>query len=231
MRGKSLSLFAHFRGVSCIFSQFSSLFCPSHSRFQNYTRQRTEDVVEWTDTDYHNTLCSSCNQVCHERCGLEEIKSAGDCRFTLCYAFRGNSHCQECCSEAGRCDHSTHYHARKKPTKSTKTVEDVLLDIKQKYDDAVEGLQRSQADLTKLHDTKKLIEDSIDQNTKDVEDSCETIKSICKGDTYKRRYRASRNSTSQRVIKFNKPIRFHTDRNEYVLSLSVEITTVRELCM
>ena len=46
--------------------------------------------------------------------------------------------CKEC-----ECSHSTHYHAKQKPVKKTKAVEEVLQDMKDRYDQST----NSQADL------------------------------------------------------------------------------------
>ena len=33
--------------------------------------------MQLVDVSYHSTLCSTCEQVCHHRCGLNEISTAG----------------------------------------------------------------------------------------------------------------------------------------------------------
>jgi hypothetical protein len=150
------------------------------NRFKDYTRQRTETRVTMNPTPYHNTLCSTCNTVCHKECGLEEIQVTGDCRFKNCTAFGGGGHCTVCGGER-RCDHSSHYHARAIPSVSTETLDEILQDIKADYDKATDGIHAAEIDLNKLGDTKKLIESSIAALTQDILLSCNAIKSICKG--------------------------------------------------
>jgi hypothetical protein len=150
------------------------------NRFKDYTTSKKIDTVEMEDTPYHNTVCSTCNCVCHEQCGLEEIQIAGDCRFLQCVAFSGQQHCNACGGES-RCGHSSHYHARKKPVKKSKTVDDVLEDVKRNYEAATAGFTQSQTDLSNLQSTKKLLEDSISQISNEILVSCKDIKSICKG--------------------------------------------------
>ena len=150
------------------------------SRFSDYTRQKMEKRVEWEDTPYHNTLCSTCTTVCHQQCGLEEVKVAGDMRFLCCAAFSGAQHCTVCGGET-RCTHAVHYHACKLPRVVEETLEEVLQDVKADYDAATEGLSQATLQMSKLTDSKKLIEAYIAQLAQDILASCTGIKDICKG--------------------------------------------------
>jgi hypothetical protein len=148
-------------------------------RFKDYTQQRKQKTVEFQDTPYLNTLCSVCNTICHENCGLEQIQVAGDMRFMQCAAFNGNSHCQVCGGET-RCNHNNHYHARKKPIVKEETLQEVLQEIKSQYDKATSDLQSNKLQVTKLQDSKKLLENSIFEHSNGILKSCEGIKKICK---------------------------------------------------
>jgi hypothetical protein len=149
-------------------------------RFKDYTSTKQVTKTESVDTNYHSTICSKCNKVCHENCGLEKIASQGDSRFNLCAAFSGNPHCLVCGGET-RCDHTTHYHDTKILKEVTSTLDHVLEDVKADFDKATSGLAKSTIDSTKLNDAKKLIEVSIKKCTQDILISCQGIQSICKG--------------------------------------------------
>lgn len=153
----------------------------NQSRFKDYTTTKMVDKIEWIETEHHNTLCSTCNVVCHENCGLDEVQHIGDCRFLLCAAFSGQQYCQQCCGKEGRCGHDVHYHARKLPRKTINSLEEVLNDVKADYDAATEGLESATLEMSKLSDSKQLIQEYISKLSQDILVSCEGIKDICKG--------------------------------------------------
>ena len=93
--------------------------------------------MQLVDMSYHSTLCSTCEKVCHHKCGLNEISTAGQStsavqlilpqqakraalvadivcyasgssEFGKCACFNSGSSCVQC-----GCGVSTHYHARK----------------------------------------------------------------------------------------------------------------------
>lgn len=148
--------------------------------FANYTQTKKEKIVSQVPVNYYNTICQNCNKVCHEDCQLGEIAAAGDMRFVGCAAFCGCSHCQMCGGEK-RCDHSSHYHARYILTEEEKTLEEVIQDIKDKYDAATAGLSEANNRKSELQKAKTAIEGSIKMYSESVEDSCKSIKDICKG--------------------------------------------------
>ena len=150
------------------------------SRFEVYTKVMVTERIEWVETPYHNTLCSTCNVVCHEKCGLDEVQVAGDRRFLNCAAFNGHTHCLVCGGEK-RCQHNVHYHAHKLPRKKTETLEKILEDVKKDYDTATAGLQQHTLKMSKLIDSKKVIQASISKISQNILFSCRGIKDICKG--------------------------------------------------
>ena len=112
--------------------------------FSNFVQRTQQSVTELVDAPYHSTICSSCNKVCHDHCGLSEISNHGDNAFRNCAAFSGdNCHAGSC-----RCSYTRHYHGRKTMRTITKTLETVLSDIKAKYDQAVSGKASAASMLT-----------------------------------------------------------------------------------
>lgn len=56
-----------------------------YSLFHYYCR--TMPVISLVDAPYHSTICSNCNSVCHDNCGLQEITAKGSNAFINCYAL------------------------------------------------------------------------------------------------------------------------------------------------
>jgi hypothetical protein len=78
---------------------------------KNYTATKMVTTKTLVDDNILRTLCSSCEQACHDPCGLSEISEAGSNAFKNCSAFCGRDNCRVCPKS---CSYSTHYHARKK---------------------------------------------------------------------------------------------------------------------
>eukprot|EP01132_Coremiostelium_polycephalum_P001957 gene1957-2399_t len=110
-------------------------------KFKNYTQKKTVDKVTLVDAKYHSTICSTCNYVCHDHCGLHETSQVGNAVFKGCAAMTGAGHtCGKC---PKKCSFQVHYHARKTMQKTQETLDEVLQDIKDKYDAAVKGIKTS----------------------------------------------------------------------------------------
>lgn len=144
--------------------------------FKNFTRSNTVTRKELVPASYHSTICSQCNYVCHDHCGLDEISSKGSNQFMGCAAFYGTN-CGRC---PERCSYTTHYHAKKTMKEVTETVEEVLQDIKSKYLSAVDGAQAAIGQIKTLEDAKRMMKDAIGNVAKEVERACEGITRVCK---------------------------------------------------
>jgi len=145
--------------------------------FSNYIRRTQQTVTELVDAPYHSTICSSCNTVCHDHCGLDEISNRGDNAFKNCYAFNGDN----CRIGSCRCSYTTHYHGRKTMRTSTKTLETVLSDIKAKYDQAVSGKSSAASMMATLGSSRANVEQSLRALGQRLLKECEDIRKICSG--------------------------------------------------
>jgi uncharacterized protein YutD len=56
------------------FNQYSK----NQLSYKDFTKERTVEKTKLVDATHHSTICSTCNYVCHERCGLEETTIQGD---------------------------------------------------------------------------------------------------------------------------------------------------------
>jgi GTP-binding protein EngB required for normal cell division len=145
--------------------------------FSNYIKRTQQTVTELVDASYHSTICSTCNVVCHNRCGLSEISAHGDNAFRNCAAFSGdNCHAGSC-----RCSFTTHYHGRKTMSTTVKTLETVLTDIKAKYDQAVSGQSSAKNMMATLSSSRASVEQSLRALGQRLLKECEEIRKICSG--------------------------------------------------
>lgn len=127
------------------------------------------------DAPYHSTLCQSCNFVCHDHCGLSEISQTGDNAFLGCAAMSGNN-CVRC---PKKCSYTVHYHAKKTMKETTTTMDEILQDIKQKYDEAQKNQSQTKTNIVSITNSKKVINDAIEQLQKDIDKMCHDLKKIC----------------------------------------------------
>jgi hypothetical protein len=145
-------------------------------QYKDYTRSREVTEYEFVECSTLSTICSTCTKVCHDNCGLEKINEAGSNQFKNCCAFGGADNCRGC-------SHGfvVHYHANKTVNAITKTLEDVLQDIKDKYDAAVRDTNLARASFTGFTAAKAGVEKAIDDEIVNLRASCQKIMSIVKG--------------------------------------------------
>ncbi|CAF1362766.1 unnamed protein product [Didymodactylos carnosus] len=151
--------------------------------YQTYTQDTVVDVKEIVDAEYHSTMCSKCDNVCHDHCSLEETTVVGHDIFQGCVAMR-EGQCTQCHL---LCGWAEHFHARKTIQIKQQTVEKVLEDIKAKYDMATQGkidLSRktdATEKLTTLNDNKQMLKEALKAKNEEIQRECVKIKKICGG--------------------------------------------------
>lgn len=47
-------------------------------KYKDYTQSSLIEEVNIVDADYHSTLCTVHQRVCHDHCNLDEIQTQGD---------------------------------------------------------------------------------------------------------------------------------------------------------
>ncbi|KAN0045553.1 hypothetical protein ACTA71_005931 [Dictyostelium dimigraforme] len=152
-------------------------FLDNEQKFKNYTTTKQVDTMKLVDAPYHSTICSTCDTVCHDRCGLQETTIVGNNIFQGCYCMTPSG-CRICVK---KCSFNVHYHARKTMQKITTTMDTILHDIKANYDSAVQGTKDTQTKINTVENSKKTIEAAIKQKGLSIVDECNQIKSICTG--------------------------------------------------
>ncbi|EGC37346.1 hypothetical protein DICPUDRAFT_150025 [Dictyostelium purpureum] len=146
--------------------------------FKNFTKKTKVASNELKDAPYHSTICSTCNHVCHDRCGLHEITSKGDNAFINCTAMAGRNNCRICPSE---CSYTVHYHDKKTMVKVEKTVEEELKDLKEKFMKSSQLSTEFSGKINSLSDAKNLTNVTLKKMTTEIVSSCKELKKLCSG--------------------------------------------------
>ncbi|CAF1290745.1 unnamed protein product [Didymodactylos carnosus] len=147
------------------------------SKNKDFTRKKV-DVAQLVDAPYHSTICSQCNHVCHDHCALQETYTQGHQVLCGCSCMGGANQCRVC---EGHCPYTQHYHARKTMSKTQQTVDEVLHDIKAKYDAASTNKNQAQQKLTTISDQKKMLENALIQKNAEIKTKCLELKKHCSG--------------------------------------------------
>lgn len=130
-------------------------FNATADEFKDYTVQKTIPQEQMVDAPYHSTICTKCNKVCHDHCGLDEIDpevSDKNTHILNCSCFHGGNKCSNC-----ECDETSHFHARKTMETVMVTLDEEIEDLKNKYMDAMKNKEESEEELSE----KEIIQNSI----------------------------------------------------------------------
>ncbi|CAF3820606.1 unnamed protein product [Rotaria sp. Silwood1] len=140
--------------------------------------QKKVAVAQLVDAPYHSTICSECNTVCHDQCGLQETYKKGDQTLSGCACMGANNQCKVC---KAHCPYTQHYHAKKTMSKVDQTVDEVLHDIKAKYDAATNNKSMAQQKLTSASAQKQMLENALKQKNDEIKKKCLELKKHCSG--------------------------------------------------
>ncbi|CAF1146503.1 unnamed protein product [Rotaria sordida] len=146
--------------------------------YKDYTRERIVETKELVDTKYHSTVCRKCDHVCHDKCGLHETSTYGNRIFQRCWAMSLEGQCYIC---PGHCLYTEHYHARKTMKIKQQKLQDVLHDIKAKYDLATRNKADFESRITTTQDAKKMLERALKQKLEEIKHKCAELRRICSG--------------------------------------------------
>ncbi|UJR16644.1 hypothetical protein I4U23_003544 [Adineta vaga] len=145
--------------------------------YKDYKKERVIDNIEFIDTRHHSTLCQSCNYVCHENCGLNEATVVGHQIFQHCMAIK-DGNCTKC---PRNCSYTDHYHAKKTVKITKKKVEDIIADIKSRYEAASDDSANYQKKIKSTADAKRLLENALKQKNEEIIAKCNELRRICSG--------------------------------------------------
>jgi hypothetical protein len=123
-------------------------------------------------------VCRKCDHVCHDKCGLHETTTHGNRIFQRCWAMSPEGQCYVCPSH---CLYTEHYHARKTMKVKQQKLQDVLHDIKAKYDLATRNKVDFESRITTTQEAKKMLECALKQKLEEIKHKCIELRRICSG--------------------------------------------------
>ncbi|CAF1277166.1 unnamed protein product [Adineta steineri] len=159
--------------------QASNIYSANIEKYASPNGPSTKSIQvnEITVTSYHNTICSKCNTVCHERCSLTETTRVGERVFRRCTVIV-NGRCTAC---PGKCSYDTHYHDRRLIKTVPRTLKVAISSVANKYSEARKDKATCETKCETVQETKRFIEQSLQEQYLRVRDACLRVKSNCQG--------------------------------------------------
>jgi hypothetical protein len=159
--------------------QASNIYSANIEKYASPSGQSTKSIQvnEITVTSYHNTICLKCNTVCHERCSLTETTRVGERVFRRCTVIN-NGRCTVC---PGKCSYDMHYHDRRLIKSVPKTLKVAISAVANKYTEARKDKVACETKCETVQETKRLIEQSLQEQFTKVRDACLRVRKNCQG--------------------------------------------------
>ena len=158
------------------FEASSNIHACNVEKFQNFSRSTSVTLMQRIRTPYYNTTCSVCNVVCHKNCGLNETPDVGHKSFSNCCAMVGG-HCSEC---PGRCIARKHYHDRTVLRKVSAKIQEVVLDLDQRYRESQAGKAKAEMKCGDLQKMKQVIESELQSQYLKVKEIVQRLRETCR---------------------------------------------------
>jgi len=183
-------------------------------KFKQYKRLEKKKVMVKQDTPgQKNTLCSVCDCNCHRKCSLEEMTQTGTDHFVRCAAIQGGV-CRKC---PKNCGSAQHYHARFIYVEQEQTVETILDEMKDEYEEYVKTSKKVDMDVDSLTNSKKSIDNTMQSIIDHLNHDCNKLKRLCSGFNFAEELRCMYNQLHQEA----KTLRTLAAQNAMVQSLNV----------
>nr|XP_019549064.2 uncharacterized protein LOC109419265 [Aedes albopictus] len=142
----------------------------SVSSYSNYKANTAVEFLEHEPTSYSNVLCKNhLHVVCCHDCDRGSFWP-----MSFCQAFAPKTTCKSC-----GCGISVHFDARYKPVKATKTVEMILQETKQRYDESKQQQTTIQNQISSLSGDLDLLKKDLDAKALKIVDNCKELQQIC----------------------------------------------------
>ncbi|KXJ69383.1 hypothetical protein RP20_CCG027386 [Aedes albopictus] len=137
--------------------------------YSNY-RQNTEmEFIDTVHTSYYNVLCKKHpTNVCCNNCDNEGFWPMANCQAFRSYVCR---HCG--------CKLRDHFEAKYKPERKTKTIEVILQETKQRYDQSKQQQATIQGQIGSLSGDLDLLKNDLDTKAQKIIDNCGELRNIC----------------------------------------------------
>jgi hypothetical protein len=159
--------------------QATNIYSANIEKYASPNGQPTKSIQvnEIIVTSYHNTICLKCNTVCHERCSLTETTRVGERVFRRCTVIV-NGRCTVCPS---KCSYDTHYHDRRLIKSVPRTLKVAISSMANKHTEARKDKVACETKCETVQETKRLIEQSLQDQFTKVRDACLRVKRNCRG--------------------------------------------------
>jgi hypothetical protein len=159
--------------------QATNIYSANIEKYASVNGQSTKSIQvnEITVTSYHNTLCSKCNIVCHERCSLTETTRVGERAIRRCTVI-ANGRCTVC---PGKCSYDIHYHDRRLIKSVPRTLKVAISSMANKYTEARKDRAACETKCETVQETKRVIEQSLQEQFTKVRDACLRVRKNCQG--------------------------------------------------
>lgn len=169
----------HIEDELAALEQASNIYSANIEKYASTSGQPTKSIQvnEITVTSYHNTICLKCNTVCHERCSLTETTRVGERVFRRCTVIV-NGRCTVC---PGKCSYDIHYHDRRLIKNVPRTLKVAISSMANKYTEARKDKAACETKCETVQETKRMIEQSLQEQFSKVRDACLRVKKNCKG--------------------------------------------------
>nr|XP_029729931.1 uncharacterized protein LOC115267199 [Aedes albopictus] len=152
-------------------------------KYSDYKRTKQVEYTELEKCDFYSTICTACCKLCYE-CWTH-VNSPKAVRYArprstptisgiisfFNATFGGNCHC-------GHTPYS-HYDDNVKSVKKTKTVEEILEDIKTAYDDSVSKNEQIQSKIGGLGADIAALKHALDAKEMEILECCDELKKLC----------------------------------------------------
>ena len=157
--------------------------------YSNYKQNKQVEYIEMEETEYFNTICMNhTDKVCHENCGLNCKTGVGDSALIRCSCIKHpqllgrigqmvgilKAECHVC-----KCAHTAHYHDNKKPVKKIKTVEEILQDVKARYDQNTRKNATIENKINALNVDIQTLQEVLKKKETEIHRWCQKLKEIC----------------------------------------------------
>ena len=149
-----------------------------YANYQKFYEEQQINVIEYIQTDYHNTLCMLCDiHTCHEKCRLELIQHNGSELFNNCACMNPQKICKVCTH-----NHKQHYHDHKIPISTKKTVKKLIESFQeQNLEETVdiEEVKELEEKINEVSNHMALVEKEINNRADDLIKTAKLMKGIC----------------------------------------------------
>ena len=163
-------------------NQLAQLDLNTRRNHQDPTQTYTIEKIELVDAPCHNTLCINCNEVCHQDCQPNEMKTNNSQISSQCLMMN-NGRCQQC---RNHCPFTNHYHAKKTIETTQTTLRDVLIELRNKFQQTrVNGYSHQGQTFTRL-EMNVLLERALKEKVYRLRIKTMELRGICSAFTLAR---------------------------------------------